>query len=76
MKCRVCGQLLRFVVGKGYLHPNGELYITRQEKRACLKCGGRVGLFQDVAGKGCVACDGTGMRTVTLDDHCAQPVPV
>lgn len=68
VKCMWCGNELRFVLDKGYVHQDGELYRRKQVPcRYCSTAGGRSGSVA-VA---CRMCQGTGRMWV--DDHCALP---
>ena len=61
--CSVCGQPLHFAKGRGYLHPNGSLYVLR-----CKRCG-----YKNSLGILPERCPGCGQETVWLDDHCTLP---
>lgn len=67
MRCRVCGQLLTFFVGKGYLHHDGKAYVEKE-----VPCENRL-VGRRCAGDDCKRCRGTGR--ILIDDHCVQPVP-
>lgn len=67
MNCRVCRAPLTFVPGKGWLHPDGRLYVQREVRCHDLKVG------RMCAGDHCRRCSGSGR--ILIDDHCAQPVP-
>lgn len=61
MKCGTCGEVLSFERGKGYLHPDGKLFV--QKLVAC---------EHGNAGLGCRLCGGSGRLLV--NDHIATPV--
>jgi DnaJ-class molecular chaperone len=67
MICQRCREPLRFEAGRGWLHPNGQLVITKSA--LCSKCQGSSYQGED----DCPRCGGTGF--VQVDDHCAQPIP-
>jgi len=61
-KCHWCGEILRFVQGKGYVHEGGGAYL-----QYCDNCGWS-GSFT-VPTFRCPKCGGD-----LRDDHCALPV--
>jgi len=66
--CQWCGEELRFVNGKGWVHQNGQIYKTKLEYPLfCRKCGNR--LHEGV----CFTC-GVQYQKEEVDDHCALPV--
>jgi hypothetical protein len=73
--CHWCREALTFVPGRGWLHPAGNLYLSHVEERPCLRCGRRDADGKGPKGKGCAYCQYRGTVSVTVDDHCALPVP-
>ena len=67
-KCMYCGEELRFVPGKGWVHASdGQLYKQKWVyPRICRKCGSRL---QDGY---CSKC-GIQYEKELVDDHCALP---
>jgi len=70
MKCKWCGEELKFIRGKGWVHQDGKLYKTRlvypSECRVC-----HTKLTDDGY---CYRC-GIYYKKEEVDDHCALPVP-
>jgi hypothetical protein len=62
--CARCGQPLRFVTGKGWVHGNGGTVVQ--------KCGNCGQLFDVPHGFRCPHCGQESRET--RDDHCAFPV--
>lgn len=70
MRCNWCGEELKFERGRGWLHPNGELYKTRRAyPRICLECGKRL------TNGYCSKCDRQYPQE-QVDDHIAMPVEI
>ena len=61
--CHWCKESLTFVIGKGWVHPEGGLYAMR-----CPDCGWTGAPYPSP--RECPRCGGNNMR----DDHCAMPV--
>jgi hypothetical protein len=59
--CHWCGQNLKFVAGRGWVHPEGGTYMMR-----CPDCGWTGALYPSPMD--CPACGGHGLR----DDHCVM----
>lgn len=67
-ECLWCGEILRFVFSKGWVHPDGKIYKTRLEfPRFCRKRGRRI-----LEGY-CEVCK-VQYQKEEYDDHCAFPV--
>ena len=73
--CYWCREPLTFVPRKGWLHPAGNLYVSHTEERPCRQCGRRNYYGKGPKGPGCPLCQYRGFVLVTVDDHCAMPVP-
>jgi len=69
MKCKWCGEELKFIRGKGWVHQDGELYKTKLVYPSrCRKC------FSKLTSDGyCYKC-GIQYKKERVDDHCALPV--
>lgn len=67
MKCLWCGEELKFVRGKGWVHQDGKLYKTKKVyPRFCRKCHNRL------HNGFCNIC-GIQYEKEEVDDHCALP---
>ena len=64
MLCGHCGQTLAFENGRGYVHPEGGIYM-----QYCRWCGWRAA--PRFSCRICPVCQADDVR----DDHCVLPVP-
>lgn len=67
--CQWCRAPLTWSAEKGWVHPDGKMYVSHEEKRPCSVCKGERGRTRT-----CLYCKGLGWTRVTVDDHCAMPV--
>lgn len=67
-KCLWCGEPLRFISGKGWVHLDGRIYKTRFDfPRFCRECGRRI-----LEGY-CEVCKKQ-FQKEEVDDHCVLPI--
>ena len=68
-RCLWCGEPLRFIPGKGWVHQDGKLYkeVRRQH---CPYCKSRKIIDKGKTGL-CLNCNST--FDLYYDDHCAMP---
>ena len=61
--CLVCGEVLTFTMGRGWVHQGGGVYVMR-----CRECNWKGSAFPSPR-----ACPDCGRVDTLRDDHCAQP---
>lgn len=71
--CQWCRDPLVYVPKKGWVHPDGNMYVSHMERRPCRGCMRFVGGIR-VKGFGCPRCAYRGEIDVVVDDHPAGDV--
>ena len=70
IECLWCGEPLKFVLGKGWVHQDGQLYKTKRYER-CPSCGSRN--IKEIKPKWGICLDCEDNFHMEYDDHCAMP---